>query len=786
MALVVISCTDETSEQGIGKGDGIFRLSSDKGVFTRATGGERTFGEETVYQIYAIVGTDFSANYLRDQAITDASLKGTPLVGTESDNATIELDDTQGPINNKFGGRTLNFYAVTDSTTIPVAVNSANDPPTCSIAYPNNPLIELPKLPNLMWAMKENQDYKNSGVIKLPFKHTLAKLNLYVMKSSDYAGDKVVLNEISLTDYPSGDLNMLTGKYNPSASSDRRNRDVTVYSSGVQVVETSAKSVLLDPANLESQISPLIFPTRKENIDEVDRIDHSMWVTVKGIINEGTPGEQEIDKDIEITSTLAEGTGDATTTKVLPFIFESNHEYDLVITITNGSLIVTIVPRLYEWIPDETDLADNEVKSSMTIGGITWMDRNLGATSGDPMASDQAWENSRGYYYQFGRNIPFYIPRKIDPNNIDPITNKNIEYAPSHEDWHLSESMPYPFIPGKKLEDGATAAAPVFLVYNYDSWKVQTGWDENTGNTDVAQYPTEISKQFNFFFYNGNNVCWDFNPYLDTNFYTKASYFNYSKRNWLTNANHPCPKGWRIPTREEFQLVIPTTEDAGDIPFRRADRLGKETYIVTTTGDPEVGSTSVYVGVNAEVVDWAETEVGVTNSIYALKRMGTDNAYFLRWHIERVNGGREIPNENITVSPNDKADPYRNVLVISRYPATSSSTLHNDATSADVKGYVRNAAEWAHPVEQIKLPLSGYIHTGDEGKNGSNTKRPALIYSGAEAVYWTSTCTSGVDGYHSVRMKFSGNDEDKQIKMFGSENRANGCMIRCVRDTKAD
>ena len=685
--LVVTSCTtDEMTEQGTG--NGAFRLSSDKGTFTRAAT-ESTFSEGTAYQIYAVDATsnDFRYNYLTNPASPDAT------TGRESaDHQSID-----GIEINKFNGKTLSFYAVTNSTEEAVnIISNGKNAPTCNIQYK----ADGSALTDVMWAKKESQSYLNSGSIKLLFGHTLAKLNLYVMKHSDYNSTTVKLNSISLKDYPNGALNMQTGKYNLE-SSDARNHKCTVYT-GTQDVTSTAKVV--EKENIA--VTPMIFPTRKENLEESDRTNHSMRVNV-----EVTIGDQKTTREIEITSTLAGDAGSTPTTKEIPFEFKSNHEYDMVITITKSSLIVTIVPRLYDWIPEEELKEDDEVNGSMTIGGITWMDRNLGATSGDPLAGDQAWENSRGYYYQYGRNIPYYINTKTD--------SYGITYALSNGNWHLKESMPYPHIPGHMNN------APV------------------TSNSKMAKNPTDDTN-FNFCY---GNSAWN------------------SYSNWSTNNDQPCPKGWRVPTSNEFKLIIPATAKAGDIPFLLSGHKNNNYYTENESDDPESGSNSVYIGVKKNTQN--ETTVGITNSIYALKRKGTDKAYFLRWHIER-SGIYKIEDNKCT---GDKGDPYRNVLVISRYPATKNSTLS--------QGNVKDAAKWSNPVEQIKLPISGYIHIGQEyASSGSNY--PALIYSGSEAVYWTS------EDAHTVRMKFAGDAASNQIMMYSSEIRNNGCLIRCVRDTKAN
>lgn len=698
VALAAISCTDESDLLPNNDVNGIFRLASDQQAFTRAS--EKVFDANTAYQLYAIVGDDFSENFLK------TTPDGEAVTGREAE----DHNSITGIEFNKFDGKTLNFYGVTNSTSTPVEIRTnGSSAPTCNIQYEGNtPLTDV------MWAKKENQTHQNAGTIKLMFGHTLSKLNLFVMKNSDYKYQTIKLQEISLLDYPQGALNMQTGKYELKAN-DKRNHEAVVLSGSNQTVSETAETVKKETEN----VTPMIFPTRKENLKADDRTNHSLRVKVKVKIGNNAPIVQET----EITSILAESVGNP---PEVPFEFKSNHEYDMVITVTGSSLVVTIVPRVYEWIPEEEVKIDSDVNGSMTIGGITWMDRNLGATSGDPLAGDQAWEDSRGYYYQFGRNIPYFIKTKTDGHGII--------YAPANGNWHLEESMPYPFIPGK-MDEKPTAST-----------------------SNPAEYPTDKTKNFNFI-------------------YGIANWGSNSKTNWNNSNNQPCPKGWRIPTANEFRLIIPNSAEAGDISFSyttdqwpSVDHTKVDIFSKTENNDPETGSTSTYIGIKKN--KWNETTKGIAHSIYALKRKGKDDAYYLRWHVEK-SGIYELKNDCNTA---DRGDKYRNVLVISRYPATKNSTL--------TQNNVRTAAKWDNPVEQIKLPISGYIHYGQE-KGDKGTMRPALIYSGTEAVYWTSSTASGNDSY-TVRMKFAGDATDNQIKMYSIEERSKGCLIRCVRDTKAN
>lgn len=708
--LAITSCTDDATDQELGS-NGTFLLSSNKGTFTRAASTEQTFSEGTAYQLYAINAddNDFEYNYLKNPASSG------PVTGQES----ASHGNIENITFNKFNGRTLNFYAVTNSTNEEVEiVPNGKSAPTCHIEYKN----EMTPLTDVMWAKKENQSYINSGVIKLLFGHTLSKLNLYVMKNSEYQNTTVILNSISLTDYGSGSLNMQTGKYDLS-NTDKRDYSCTVYTGGTQTVTTDAQTVKKG----ELAVTPTIFPIRKEKekLTTNDIDNHSTKVTVTATI-----GGEKIVKTIKITSTMAENAGSATT-KEVPFAFESNHEYDMVITITKSSLVVTIVPRLYDWIPEEELKEEDEVNGSMTIGGITWMDRNLGATSGDPLASEQAWENSRGYYYQYGRNIPYYIKTYKDKNGITS--------AYSNGSSKENNTKPYPFIPNHMQDDIIQIAGNA---------------DYNINN--IAINPTDKNKNFNFYYYSG----WEWWADWDTGHTNSSTKWDHPK-------DQPCPKGWRIPTKEEFLLILPGEQKCGDISFHNdiASNHTGDTY--SETVEKEIGNYNTqYVGVRN--IGKNGIAIGRTGTIFALKKKNAPDAYYLRWHIEQVASKKLLDRYG-------DGDKYRNVVVISRYPATSTDEL----TESNV--FQKN---WDNPVEVLKMPISGYVKA--DGIAG-------LIYSGSEVVYWTSSTINNVPDSHgpryssyTMRAKFAGDDRNNAIYLHSEEFRHSGALIRCVRDTKAN
>ena len=79
-----------------------------------------------------------------------------------------------------------------------------------------------------MWAGNlKNQTYKNSGKLQLNFEHTLSKLHIYAQKNEELANSTVVLKEVKLIDYLSGDLSLATGEFSSATDTRIDNTDHT-------------------------------------------------------------------------------------------------------------------------------------------------------------------------------------------------------------------------------------------------------------------------------------------------------------------------------------------------------------------------------------------------------------------------------------------------------------------------------------------------------------------------------------------------------------------------------
>lgn len=698
-----IACTDDMENNGTAQNDGAFRFSAGENVYTRATTDEY-FTEGTKYQLFAIDQNtkDWTQNFLASNPNNDA------VIGTENSNHTIDYTG-----NNKFNGRTLNFYGVTASSQelLTLKPGSSTDAPTIDVKYPQSG-----SLPDILWATKEGQTYNNSGTIQLPFIHTLSKLNLLVQKHEGMSS-QLAIKKIELCDYTSGLLNLSNGEFE-SSSETRENNFYTVFE-GSQILETTSAPLKKDGKNVE----PTIFPTR--SIKTTDLGKHSLGIKVT--MSNGniyTYWTKEVALDANNQPIKINGKE-----QYRPFPFKPNYEYDVQLTITESAMVVTILPRVYDWIPEEETQNNNtivEVGNPVTFGGVTWMDRNLGATSADPTASEMDWERSRGLFYQFGRSIPYYIEGSMQ----DPDYEKGTTiHRPQGDNADNENAKPYPYVNGH---------------YNDSPVTWDTSEDKKYTAEKLAKKPSDTQLKYNFAAYQ-----MDGKPYYrdwDQGHSTSATY-------WNTQANQPCPKGWRLPTKDEFLTIYPIDEKAGDINFRYThnEKGNNASWWGGSYSEEwfkEKNSDGVYLGVKKSGKSYG--------TIYAIKNQGKSNAYGIKWEAINVNGKKA----------NGYTSTERAVLVISRYPATSSTTL-------DYDNY-EEACDWEHPTEKLQLPISGYVHIQDS--------YPRLIYSGIETIYWTSEAVTSSNTAYSIRMKLGGSSSDKELKHWNEERRGYGCLIRCVRD----
>ena len=631
VAVLVTGCTPEEEHIPAQGGDSFTLSSSEEQVITRAGDvSVNHFTAGTKYRLYGLIGSSWSG-----RLSTMNGQEGTEVVGADGTHQ-IEYLST-GTDEDRFEGRILDFYALTyGNTTLPICGSEADGIPVCNATSSAGGV-----LPDLRRAVLTGQSGINSGVITLPFKHTLSKLKFEVVKQKPENGSAGVdvlagieLKGITVSDYSEGALLLSTGEYSyMGGKSDR-----AVLGSGFsQAVTESVQFVTIDGQSGSAAAECLIFPTlttaaeglkikvATKGTNSGDRTD-TYEIRVPVIGDDG-----EVRKD-ENGKTVTE-----------PFRFLPNYEYTLTITITNSDVqIITIIPRRYDWIEHDDD--SQYLGQPLTFNGVMWMDRNLGATSAD-MTTPEGWEAGRGYYYQVGRDIPYFVKRTVSFKGSDGKT-----YTRPYCRGYSSGAAPYPVITGK----------------------------EGVSAINGSQNPTNVAVTFDDV-KEGKTVAWIVSKADATDWdNTHAVSIN----RWKTPLNDPCPKGWRLPTYIEFAGIMPLEDKSGDITFLQHSGTS---WIETMSNDPESGYTSVYIGERANT----STMYGV---IYALKYQGTSRAYRIKWEPKFVS--------QEDVSDGSGVFIRRAYMQISKYSCTSADRLTLESKSG---------MDWEHPSDVINIPIYGFI-----------------------------------------------------------------------------
>ena len=214
----------------------------------------------------------------------------------------------------------------------------------------------------------------------------------------------------------------------------------------------------------------------------------------------------------------------------------------------------------------------------------------------------------------------------------------------------------------------------------------------------------------------------------------------------------PCPKGWRLPTKEDLEVLMPTVEikwDGTNYPNGKA---------TTTTEDIVYGKTS-----------------DGNHICYILKKKGENDAYRLRIMSHYANDGRN----------------NKRYFSISRYSVkkkTDVDGLHNE----NISFYLNDAdidEMWANPIETIYYPACGFIVPDGDGT--PETVHPDLRSFGTGTVI--RTCDSnpdgmaGADGSSAQGFSFVQylSTTDYELSIQKSSRRSLGDQIRCVRDINA-
>lgn len=633
-----------------------------------------------------------------------------------------------------------------------------------------------------------------SSVLRMPFKHIMSQVKIKVMRQDDVTSELTLKSVKFIGDNTASPKGVTSAAeynvfYNEFIS---KGTDVRTFEmeGGIKVpAVSSTSSNINDAADVGTY---LFFPEEKTQGVYYMRVvfdDPGNWYG---------KGNSDVTVDIPIYDNRVEGE--------YALHFEQNTSYTLCITfLSNTARIVTLVPKVYEWLDGETSHSDEDgfyeeqdLGQPVTFNGVMWSDRNLGATSAHPTRSMDDWNRSVGYFYQYGRNIPYFAYPKV---------NNDVDY-----DAPLSECL---FTGGEY-----TGKNFIYPVVNFESW-----------GTTLSEEKERISPvgnlNYNFIKLLGEPL--EENRYWGFVFNSGFSLSNVQGQGWSDNSNTPCPPGWRLPTTDDFKGVLPGSGYSGNITFRKYTGIGSnggwmngssgsepdfevvfskekiseyKTFAVGSVeanqqayqgffpciyreekDDPENGEKSQYV-LSMKGNDWVKMRdlsgnIRKSNTeyvynwgvIYGIKNVGTASAYRVKWEIRLQS--ESLPETDDEGVLNYK-DAVRGVFVISRYQTSKDDCFEPDANGS--YEHIIEDFDWEHPVEQLLLPIGGICDNWSGGK---------LANIGTESWYAISDRkdVSGNGQKNIFWLKYCGTETISQTAIISNKSLMSASVqVRCVRD----
>jgi len=628
-------------------------------IITRAGDEVKQFKEGTKYLLYAKRGNEWPLYNMEGTEQANHTIGyGSPLV----------YDDTS-----------ISIYGVTYGT-------AASSPSPAHENTPlDNPMIKEEvidnSLPDLMYSNNlTNQTLASNGYrLEMDFKHAMSRVEFMIVKQDESKDDEMKLENVTLKNitvkgtHQSGTFDIVKGTwhYDNSDGFGKRN-----YFNGDQSITTTNTEV---PGEL------LLFPN-------ADNEEVSISVTLGNLEGE--------DKEVEYKLRKVDEEGN----DVGVFQFEVNHQYTLLITVLKDEVrTIAIAPQVYDWIDE--DRKNNYLGQPVTFANLMWMDRNLGAKSAD---CENDWENCRGYYYQYARNIPYILDKeKYDKNN------------------------------------GVGQIYQYLYTYNKNGERVYCVDDEQNfvltsanikGRDNIAVYPGDDG-EYRFISDVNQRGYW----MLDENG-QEESFIN---EFWTSSVeNHPCPKGWRLPTKEDFASFLPEKEFS--TPWSKVFH-GPQQYL---------GSTLNYM---EELV---YGNVGGQKVFYIIKRQGRTDCYRIR-----------ILMKQSTITG-------KWYFEIAYFSGNKNMTFKDLTTEEKFLASMKDGTfDWNTPSAIMEVPACGFIYPSNFhilSGDGIN----AILRSSDPNTTDTPPATNWVF--------YLRDDEDRFVCGLVSKSRkALGDQIRCVRDVTA-
>ena len=725
--VVLLACgcgLDEPVLSGAG-GSQIEFSASKMRVITKAGDSAEPFAEGTNFRLFGVQ----NVGNVSDWSAAGVKFHDVEGIGSASGKVDYSIDGKKASYD---VGRNLDFYGLTYGTSSKVPITGdAGSAPTVSLSLTGG------SFPDLMYSDNLKNKNSSSGLLQMEFRHTLSKLKFEVLKQDETADDDKKLTNVLLQKVvlkgsaASAVFNAKSGEWSYETYSVQ---DRVVYEPATGLKITESAQMLKSG---EDDIEMLVVPNTGQLTLEVT------------LDMDGNPDATD-DKTVAYNLMASES----------EFLkLEQNHEYTFsIVILKNDVRIVTVTPKVYEWIDVELDTGDAYFGQPVYFGGLMWMDRNLGAKSAD---CENDWYNSIGYYYQFGRNVPFILDVKAYLASFSSLNGFS---------FRLSQ--------GAKGDPDAIYEMRAIYTLNDKGEKVTTAKyaDRRDGTClydHVAINPGETDKEYSYIMgltTESTPKTWAITGFNNIDDRKNENHIYWQNGDILNVNNQPCPKGWRLPTKEDLYSFMP--ED-NKLLWSQVYIQGEDMRSPVVVGETTMASKykhsedvnnkgkwnykwSYFSGkfdIDTDIDKDTEFSYPVKNAVFArvfgIKYVGEQKAY------------------RVMFEQRASVDGKRTYVRIYRFDTNASDEfkVSDDGTQWNLHKF-----DWTTPAEYMDIPLSGFMHNGGFTQFGTDAILRASTPSTTRGWNWTLYFRSGSNG----------------VCVTDNTRRNLGEIIRCVRDINAN
>lgn len=623
---------------------------------------------------------------------------------------------------------------------------------------------------------------------------------------------KLGIESIAVTGtYKKGTVDLFTGKTKLDVGEKYDENGRTLPDMFVEYdVEKKEYIAVEKPDSLGAMI---VFPSASESLHgEVGRYTIGLKITLKGetieevekLVGTGNAtqsgnyytGVYTIDK---VYSSVYDGDNLINDGSIAasPLYMQAGSKYTLHIVLMKDKVrVVTVVPSKVEWLPGETDDEGNTFSTEVVgqpifFDNTMWMDRNLGANEADPGGD---YNQTIGYYYQNNRNIPYW-PYKIssfqDLNTKRPTPeDRYLDNFSTFSEWGNPQYKVYPVI-----DETVMNRDP-----HNNKWRIGSDNINRKSYFTTLQKTIDNSNSGSYIFFSGNaNIPWSNNSWEERDNQPAPPGYALPTQEQFQSIfpttvfagnitflkMYDTGTDWNGETsmdgsQKQIRICVPFYKDTDNnnadnntVYYRKWESLqdpgaspGEGSYSNyggpygysdnEPDGDPSVGYCSVYI-----ISRMYEDEIGKISkeeyrtkewgTIYGIKKIGTTEAYRMRWKVKNADKTGRDP---------------RLYVEVCMYSCTKDDNLTLD----NYRNY-----DWTHPVSQMFFPLCGEV----EGRsNMSNNIWVGAGFSsyGSAVLYATAT------GDAALHIKITGdNPQNQYMSVVSNEIQTNAKQIRLVK-----